>query len=85
MTFLNPLPPPPPPPLNRGQPPSTHLEPHWVLNKPHVQSWSTCLPERPKTLSIHTPPEGAKTLCVQLSKVPVYTQENIKDLPVGAG
>ena len=80
MTFLNSLLPPPP---NRGQPPSTHLELHWVLNKPHVQSGSTCLPERPKTLSIQTPPEGAKTPCVQLSKASIYTQENIKDLPVG--
>ena len=71
------------PPLNRGQPPSTHLELPWVPNKPHVQSGSTCLPERPKTLSTQTPPEGAKTPCVQLSKASIYTQENIKDLPVG--
>ena len=33
--------------------------------------------------SIHTPPEGSKTPCVQLSKAPIYTQENTKDLPVG--
>ena len=71
------------PPLNRGQPPSTHLELHWVLNKPQVQSGSTCLPERPKTLSIQTAPEGAKTQCVQLSKASIYTQENIKDPPLG--
>ena len=71
------------PPLNRGQPPSTHLELHWVPNKPHVQSGSTCLPERPKTLSIQTPPEGAKTPCVQLSKASIYTQENIKRPPSG--
>ena len=36
-----------------------------------------------KTLGVQTPPEGVKTLCVQLIKSSVFIQENIKDLPVG--
>ena len=50
------------PPLNPGQLPSTHLEHTWDINKPHNHSGSTNLPDRSKTLSTYTPPEGAKTV-----------------------
>ena len=87
-----------PPPLNPGQPLSTHSGHHWEnnsyepqkqfpLNRPYTERAKTLdtksLPERAKTLSSSTPQEGVKTPCVQLVKVSVSTQENIKDLPVG--
>ena len=87
-----------PPPLNPGQPLSTHSGHHWEnnsyepqkqfpLNRPYTERAKTLdtksLPERAKTLSSSTPQEGVKTPCVQLVKVSVSSQENIKDLPVG--
>ena len=92
MTLFNLL-----PPLNPGQPLSTHSGHPWEnnsyepqkqfpLNNPYTERAKTLdtksLPERAKTLSSSTPQEGVKTPCIQLVKVPVSIQENVKDLPV---
>ena len=53
-----------------------------TLSKKHHTEIAN-LPERLKTLSASTPSEGVKTLRVQLVKVLIYIQENIKDIPVG--
>ena len=71
------------PPLNHGQLPSTPSGLPWDPHKPLNHPGSSGLPERQVTLSKNTPPEGVKTPSVQLGKVPLYIQENIKDLPVG--
>ena len=71
------------PPLNHGQLPSTPSGLPWDPHKPLNHPGSSGLPERQVTLSKNTPPEGVKTPSVRLGKVPLYIQENIKDLPVG--